>query len=258
MVSMTTLMAGCGSAAEPRVGSGDGDNPPPPADTTISGTEQDMATRVKEAYTKIDALVKQEDPSKSYRMEIPVGSGRDETKDTLRFTCVRGGAASYRHLRVVRESNGDTANLVWGWEGLAPSLILADDQGNTITRNGNPIEVGFSDVSRAEKHTGNRAASDWIAIGVKVAALAFAVWLGASITKLAISAVAFVAFNAFVLALLVAAAGVLAPVVNWIKAHISLDDVQSFFQQVVDEVVQLFRDVAAFLSNATRYTGQLA
>lgn len=69
-------------------------------------------------------------------------------------------------------------NLLWVWKGLLPSIKFTDDKGNTLrARNGQILEIGFVDVDGSRR----RQALGWIATGVKVAAVAFAIWLNAGI-----------------------------------------------------------------------------
>ncbi|MCS7265978.1 MAG: hypothetical protein NZ805_14240 [Armatimonadetes bacterium] len=120
-------------------------------------------------------------------------------------------AANYRHLQIVRKSTGEAVNLLWGWKGLLPSIKFTDDRVNTLrARNGQILEIGFVDIDGSR----GRQALDWIETGVKVAAVAFAIWLGAGIARDTLSAIGFLAFNAMVLGLLVAALGVISPVIR--------------------------------------------
>lgn len=121
---------------------------------------------------------------------------------------------------------------------------MTDGQGNLIRGyNGEWIEVGFGDVKGAK----GRQGLDWIAIGVKVAAVAFALWLGASVGKAILSAVAFLALNAMVLGLLVAAFAVVAPAIDWLLKNITLEDVENFFSQLVNDIIRVFTEISQML-----------
>jgi hypothetical protein len=121
---------------------------------------------------------------------------------------------------------------------------MVDDTGRLITRNGRAIEVGFVDVRGR-----GRQALDWIATGVKVAAIAFAIWLGAGIGRAILGAIGFLAFNAMVLGLLVAAIGVFLPAIDWLLRNITLGDVERFFQQLVNDIIRLFQEIAQLLAS---------
>jgi hypothetical protein len=173
--------------------------------------------------------------------------------EVLAFSFVDKGAANYRHLRVVRGSTGEAVNLLWGMKGLLPSIRLADDRGNTIrSRDGRLLEIGFSEVSGAK----GRQALDWIAIGVKVAAIAFALWLGAQIGRAALGAIAFLAFNAMVLGLLVAGIAVISPAIepaiDWVLRNITLQDIKGFFAQLVNNIIRLFTEISQMLDQWLR------
>lgn len=47
-----------------------------------------------------------------------------------------------------------------------------------------------------------------------------------------------------VLGVLFAAAGVLSPILELLRRHISLDDVRQFLTQLVDNIVRLLREIA--------------
>jgi hypothetical protein len=207
-------------------------------DLMLEGSDEDLASLVRAQFSRLKTLA--ENPGTTLRVGVPVG-GRTEV---LAFSFRDGGAANYRHLRVVRESTGEAVNLVWGWKGLLPSVQMVDDTGRLITRNGRAIEVGFVDVRGR-----GRQALDWIAIGVKVAAIAFAIWLGAGIGRAILGAIGFLAFNAMVLGLLVAAIGVFLPAIDWLLRNITLGDVERFFQQLVNDIIRLFNEIAQLLAS---------
>jgi hypothetical protein len=207
-------------------------------DLVLTGSDEELASLVQSQFSRLKTLA--ENPGTTLRVGVPIG-GRTEV---LAFSFRDGGAANYRHLRVVRESTGEAVNLVWGWKGLLPSVQMVDDTGRLITRNGRAIEVGFVDVRGR-----GRQALDWIAIGVKVAAIAFAIWLGAGIGRAILGAIGFLAFNAMVLGLLVAAIGVFLPAIDWLLRNITLGDVERFFQQLVNDIIRLFQEIAQLLAS---------
>jgi hypothetical protein len=210
----------------------------PPPDLVLEGDETQLANLVKQQLPRLKQLA--QNPGTSLRIGIPNGRGME----VLAFSLVDNGAKNYRHLRVVRESTGEAVNLLWGMKGLLPSIRVADDKGNTISRNGRLLEIGFSDVSKSK----GRQALDWIAIGVKVAAVAFALWLGAQIGRAILGAIAFLAFNAMVLGLLVAGFAVISPAIEWVLRNITLQDVENFFGQLVNDIIRLFTEISQMLT----------
>ena len=210
----------------------------PPPDLVLEGDEAQLANLVRQQFSRLKQLA--QNPGTSFRIGIPNGRGIE----VLAFSFVDKGAANYRHLRVVRESTGEAVNLLWGMKGLLPSIRLADDRGNTIcSRNGRLLEIGFSEVSGAK----GRQALDWIAIGVKVAAIAFALWLGAQIGRAVLGAIAFLAFNAMVLGLLIAGFAVISPAIEWVLRNITLQDIEGFFVQLVNDIIRLFTEISQML-----------
>jgi len=89
---------------------------------------------------------------------------------------------------------------------------------------------------------------DWIATGVKVAAVAFALWLGAQIGRAVLGAIAFLAFNAMVLGLLIAGLAVISPAIEWVLRSITLQDVENFFGQLVDDIIYFFTEISQMLA----------
>ena len=215
----------------------------PPPDLVLEGDEAQLANLVRQQFPRLEQLA--QNPGTSFRIGIPNGRGME----VLAFSFVDRGAANYRHLRVVRGSTGEAVNLLWGMKGLLPSIRLADDRGNTIrSRDGRLLEIGFSEVSGAK----GRQALDWIAIGVKVAAIAFVLWLGAQIGRAVLGAIAFLAFNAMVLGLLVAGIAVISPAIDWVLRNITLQDIKGFFAQLVNDIIRLFTEISQMLDQWLR------
>jgi regulator of protease activity HflC (stomatin/prohibitin superfamily) len=104
---------------------------------------------------------------------------------------------------VVRPKTGEVANFRFGGsitQGI--TLQMTDDEGRVLTKNGQRLEFSLFDT-----RTRTRAPQDWIATGIKIAALAFLIWLGAVITRGVAAAVGFVAFNLIILGLLAVGSG---------------------------------------------------
>lgn len=223
-------------------GGGDGNEPlqEPPPDLVLDGDDAKLASLVRSQFSRLYDLAR--NPGTTLRVGIPTGRGME----VLAFSFSDTGAANYRHLLIVRESTGEVVNLVWGWKGFLPSILLTDDRGNPIRGlSGQPIEVGFSDV----REKSSRQAADWIATGVKVAAVAFALWLGAQIGRAILSALAFLAFNAMLIGLFVAAIATVSPAIEWLLRNISLQDVENFFGQLVSDIIRLFTEISQTLEH---------
>jgi hypothetical protein len=211
----------------------------PPPDLVLEGDETQLANLVKQQLPRLKQLA--QNPGTSLRIGIPNGRGME----VLAFSLVDNGAKNYRHLRVVRESTGEAVNLLWGMKGLLPSIRVADDKGNTISRNGRLLEIGFSDVSKSK----GRQALDWIAIGVKVAAVAFALWLGAQIGRAILGAQSLSWLSTrWCWACLSPALAVISPAIEWVLRNITLQDVENFFGQLVNDIIRLFTEISQMLT----------
>jgi hypothetical protein len=180
--------------------------------------------------------------SQPFNIQIETDTGAE----ILSFQLVRNQAADYPHLRVVRPKTGEVANFRFGGsitQGI--TLQMTDDEGRVLTKNGQRLEFSLFDT-----RTRTRAPQDWIATGIKIAALAFFIWLGAVITRGVAAAVGFVAFNLIILGLLAAAAGVLLPILKWIidTSGIDWESIKRFIEQTLDTLITLLRDVIDWLS----------
>lgn len=211
----------------------------PKPDLVLEGDENQLASIVRNQYSRLFDLAK--NPGTTLRIGISNGRGLE----VLAFSFADSGAANYRHLRVVRESTGEAVNLLWNWKGLLPSIMFTDDRGNILrAKNGQVLEIGFADVGGSK----GRQALKWIETGVKVAAIAFAIWLGAGIARAVLGAIGFLAFNAMLLGLLTAALGATLPAIKWVLQNITLEDVERFFSQLVNEIIRLFSEISSMLS----------
>ncbi len=227
--SVLTPLLGCGGSGSIIA------NVPP--DIMLPDEETQLASLLQRQFDRLKSLA--ETPNTTLRIGVPVG----RQQEVLAFSFRDDGVARYRHLRVVRESTGEAVNLLWGWKGLLPSVMMVDDAGQPVKRSGRAIEVGFVDLP-----TQGRQALDLIAAGVKVAAIAFAIWLGVGVGRAVLSAIGFLAFNAMVLGLLAAAIGVFLPAIKWVLDNITLDDVERFFRRLVDDIIGLLREIAGLLA----------
>jgi len=180
--------------------------------------------------------------SQPFNIQIETNTG----SEILSFQLVRNRAADYPHLRVARPKTGEVANLLFGGsltQGI--TLQMTDDAGQVLTKNGQRLEFSLFDA-----RTRSRAPQDWIATGIKIAALAFLIWLGAVITRGVAAAIGFVAFNLMILGLLAVAAGVTIPILKWIINTSGLDweSIKRFIEQTLDTLITLLRDIIDWLS----------
>lgn len=239
------LFAACGDATAPTEVSEDSpfsENPRDrmgsrrgwSSDLTLTTDEEPIVRAVRGQYDVLKALA--EDGTRQLRIVFPSSRGQE----VVRLHIVRGGAASYRHVRLVRESTGEVANLLWGREGVHPSIKLTDDAGRTLVRHGKPLEFSFGLVRRD-----GQGPQSWLELGIKIAAIALLVWLGASILKPIIAGIAFIAFNAMVIGIVVAGVAFLVGIVRWILdvTGWTMEDVAALFERTIDELRRFFREI---------------
>jgi|GEM_PF-567681 len=207
-------------------------------DITLSLDPEQLARTLKEQFERLKALAQNE--RQRARILFPTAT----STEAVTMSIVTGGAALYRHVRIVRESSGEVANLLWGREGIHPSIKLADDAGRTLVKDGKSLEFNFGLVRRE-----GRGSQSWLELGIKIAAIALAVWLGASILKPIIAAIAFVAFNAMVIGIVVAGVALLVGIVRFILdvTGWKLADVQAMFERTATQLQEFLRMVVALL-----------
>jgi hypothetical protein len=232
-------LGGCGGASQ---------RAPLQADLALSSADEgELASRLRSLYTPLAdrARPMQNDrvtASQPFNLQVETSHG----SELLSLQLVRNRAANYPHLRVVRSSTGEHANFLFGGSlSSGITLRLTDDSGQTLRKDGQLLEFSLFDTRQR-----SRAPQDWIATGIKVAALAFLVWFGAVITRGVAAAVGFVAFNLVVLGLLAAAAGTLLPILRWFldNSGLSWEGIQRFIEQTLNTLITLLRDVVDWLT----------
>lgn len=222
----------------------DGSQTKPKVDILLEGTEADVAKSVQDKYDLLKTLY--DNPGK----ELTIGFVQDGSYNVLKLSFVKDDIVSYPHLKLVNTRTGEVANVVWGIEGIYPSIKFVDNSGRTIVKNGRTLE--FALKSSASKRVNEiNSPSDWILIGLKVFAVALLLWIGFSLAKYIASAIAFVAFNAMVIGLVLAGLGIAVQVIKWIldKTGITLDDVIAFFKRTIEEIVNILKDVIGFITS---------
>ncbi len=179
--------------------------------------------------------------------EVTVGFSVAGTAEVLRMSFVKNQSADYTHLRVVRQSTGEAANLLWGMENFLPAIKLADDTGRVLVKDGREISVDFASTKVVSES--GLADIDLLELGAKVAIIALAIWLGAVVGKVILAAIGFIAFNAMVLGLLVLALGAVSPLLEKL-ADITgwrVEDVKGFIESGTARLKELFEDAQRLL-----------
>jgi hypothetical protein len=213
----------------------------------ITADENQLAPQLRTLYQTLFRIAepmreRRRPESEPLRMRIATTNGAE----SLVLQLVRNDAGDYPHPRVYRPRTGEHANFVFGGslsQGI--TLRLTDDQGRLLQRDGERLEFSlFNTRQRA------RAPRDWIEQGIRIAALAFVVWLGAVLVRGVAAAVGFVAFNLIILGLLAAAAGVTLPILRWIVDETGLDweSIRRFIEQTAQTIATLLRDIVSWLT----------
>jgi hypothetical protein len=228
------LFNGCKKVAEPNQKS---------PDILFEGDEAAIASTVRQQFPNLLELT--QTPGK----ELSIGFYSESGLEILNLSFQKDRAADYQHVRITGEGDGKRVHLLWGEKNLLPTLRLTDDVGNTLAVEGKKLEFGLFDVATLGRtktlSTTQFTAEDLISLGIKVTAVALAIWLGASVSKFIIGAIAFLAFNAMVLGLLAVAIGVVTPLIKWVleKTDIkSVADVRNFFGKALHDIVQILQD----------------
>lgn len=233
------LLAGCGGGGSPALMQ---------ADLALNPIDDALnAERLRRLYQKLNAMAepmrnRSVRESAPLHLQIPTAQG----DEIMVFTLVRNDAGDYPHLRIARPRTGEHANFVFGGSiAQGVTLRLTDDRGRTLQRAGQSLEFALFDARNR-----SRAPQDWIATGIRIAALAFLVWIGAVVVRGVAAAVGFVAFNLIVLGLLAAGLGVAIPVIRWFleTSGIDWETVRRFVEQTAETIIRLLREVANSLS----------
>ncbi len=213
----------------------------PKPDLILEGDEKTIAEKIKGQYQKLRSLY--ENPGK----ELTIAFRQGDRYNYLKISFSKDNLADYPHLKLVNWATGEKANVLWGRKGLYPTIKFVDNSGNIITKNGYRLEFQIKGPSNGKR---TKSTIDWFMLGLKVFALALAIWLGFTIAKYIISAIAFVAFNAVVIGLILVGLSVFIPLVKWILdlTGITIDDIISLFTMSVDFIVSTLMELVSYLT----------
>ncbi|MBU2471672.1 MAG: hypothetical protein KKF20_04630 [Bacteroidetes bacterium] len=209
-------------------------------DIALEGSEENIASTCKEQYSTIKYLY--ENPG----VEKTIGYYEGRRMKILRISFRKDELASYPHLRLVKNESGEAANILWGAEGLFPSIKFVDDKGNTITVGGRKMEFAIKTQSKTAKAL---TPFDWLILGIKIFAAALVIWIGASIAKYIAAAIAFIAFNAMVIGLLLVGLSLLIPLIQWILSITGwdMDYITNLFSKTINELANILMEIQSFI-----------
>jgi len=240
----TFLMFVAGGCARKLLQSAD-----PPPDIVLVGDANKLSKTVSQGFRLLA------DAAQGKRDRVRVGFVDQAGKNqTVVFSAVKKGGVAYTHP-LLESSNSGSAHLVGGGNALAPSLKLVDADGKTLhAENRKPLEFNLdigdivSLLRAAPEKAGREIKHKVIAAAVKAVAVLLILWLGLSIAKPIIGALATIALALLLLALVAARFGKLDEGLTWIfeKTGISFLDIQEFFGKAGDALANLLRETADF------------
>jgi hypothetical protein len=209
-------------------------------DIVLEGSEEQIAAACKGQYSTIRYLY--DKPG----VEKTIGYLDERRMKILRISFRKDDLASYPHLRLVKNESGEAVNILWGAEGLYPSIKFVDDRGNTINVGGRKMEFAIKSPSKIAKVL---TPLDWLILGIKIFAAALVIWIGASLAKYIAAAIAFIAFNAMVIGLVLVGLALIIPLIQWILSLTGwdMDYVANLFNRTIDELVKIFMDIQIFI-----------
>lgn len=162
-------------------------------------------------------------------VSYPDASSEEESKEQLRLQFVSNAAASYPHLRI-QKADGEVANLIWDRKSLSPAISFADDEGTVLERNGSLLTYSFAGALDGWEALQGKGLLD---AGVKLLAAGFSVWLGVKLAGAVLSAIAFLAYTALILGLVMVAVDSRENVLAWIVENTGWSEAQlrAFFEE---------------------------
>lgn len=208
----------------------------PEPDIILDGGPDD-AKKIEEIYGRVEEMVK--NPAFIVRIGLMDESGEIRVLSLFR-------RQDSNNITVYDEETGAKAVLGFGSKLLIPSIKFMDEKGETLRdKDGDEMEYalfGPGTPSRLAPTT----ATDWFAVGIKIAAVGLGIFLAAKIIGLVLAAVAFIAYYAMILALIVAGIAFLSKGAKWLLGATgwSLDSVKDFFGKKTDEIRDLIANAA--------------
>ncbi|MFB6212506.1 MAG: hypothetical protein ABEI53_01655 [Candidatus Magasanikbacteria bacterium] len=207
----------------------------------ISLDENNLKEPLSNSFSKVRKLI--EGDKDELIIEFPEGSGRDQ----IRVTFSKNNDLEYSHVKL-EKTNSESVFLSWGREGLFPSLDFLKMDGSIAEKEGKNLSFSFGKlVDNLEEES----SFDFLKAGLKLAALGLAFWIGAEVAGAVISAIAFIAYTAFLLGSLLIVADVSLSILEWVLRVSNIDKkkVLSFFEKIVLDLSRFIEEVLEFLKS---------
>lgn len=211
----------------------------PEFDVALAGTTGQIADTVRLQFDEIKRLVNNQGTEISYGLQEQDGGWKvyrlsmsDDDPE------VQGGKSvgrSTTYLHPVFRHGNDVVHMLFGWGVFTPTIKLVRPNGVVI------FEEAIPKSSVPEYVSGKPSSVDFsklLLIGIGVAVVAFAVWIGAKILGAVIAALAFIAFNALLIGIVLAAVGAVGPAIRWVmdKFGLTEGEVKSWFEVGKDQL----------------------
>lgn len=212
----------------------------PKVDILLEGTEEQIAQKIQNKHSTLQYLYN--NPGK----ELTIGFLQDRSYNILKISFVNDDIVPYTHLKLTNSNTNEIANVIWGTTGLIPLIKFVDNAGNIIVKNGKALEFSLNLPQKLNKP---KSPSDWILIGIKIFGIALVLWLGFTIAKYILAALAFLAFNAMAIGLVLVGAAIVIQIIKWILdiTGITMDEVVSFFIMAVSNLVRTLLNVVDYI-----------
>jgi len=209
-------------------------------DIILDGSEEEIASSVKKQYPLLKTMADNPRTEKTIAFRTSAG-----TASFIKFSVVKDKLASYHHLRLQKE-NGEVANILWGMDGIYPSIKFTDENGKTLNINRKEMEFPLKSTNGSLS-----TPIDWLILGIKIFAAALFIWIGASILKYVLAAIAFIAFNAIAIGAVVAGLAIIIPLIKWVieKTGWTLSSIAEFFERTISEILQTLLDITTYILN---------
>lgn len=209
-------------------------------DIILDGSEEEIASAVKKQYPLLKSMVDNPGTEKTIAFRSSTGN-----PSFLKLSIVKDKLASYHHLRLQKD-NGEVANILWGMEGIYPSIKFTDNIGKTLNINRTEMEFPLKSTNGSLS-----TPIDWLILGIKILAAALLIWIGASVLKYVLAAIAFIAFNAIAIGAVVAGLAVIIPLIKWVieKTGWTLSGISDFFEKTISDILQTLLEITNYILN---------
>lgn len=211
-------------------------------DILLKGSEEEVASAIQKQYGTLNYLAENIGKKKT------IGFSDNNELRILTFSFQKNDLASYPYLQITDNKTNRNVNILWGMEGIYPSIKFADNSGETLVINNTEMEFALNPSLYSLEVN---SPTDWLLLGIQIFALALIIWLGASISKYIISAISFLAFNALVLGLLFASLSIIIPLIKTILGitNWNLDTIRNLFDKAIEELLLILLNIRNFILN---------